>query len=108
MPYSQDRHSTSIWVLRFGASASLRMTVQLQNCEPANLLFLRIDLVAADDAVLDIDDAVSIAGDVMFVSHQDDGVSLGVELIEQTHDLFAGLRIQVPGGLVGEVDGRVI
>ena len=44
----------------------------------------------------------------MFVGHQDDGVSLGVELIEQIHDLFAGLRIQVPGGLVGEDDGRVI
>jgi hypothetical protein len=34
-----------------------------------------------DDAVLDIDDAVGVLGDIVLVSDEDDGVALGVQTI---------------------------
>src|SRR5882762_6487175 len=63
--------------------------------------FVRLDL-----AVPDLDGAVGVVGDVLLVRHEDDRVALGVKPLEQTHDLFPGGRVEVPGGLVGEKDGR--
>ena len=65
-------------------------------------------LVAGDDAVADGDDAVGELGDVGLVGDDDDGVALGVELVEEGHDLVAGLGVEVSGGLVGEDDGGVV
>src|SRR6478752_1497369 len=55
-------------------------------------------LVARDDAILDENHAVGKLRDVVLVRDQHDGVALAVQLVEQGHDLSAGLRIQVAGG----------
>ena len=65
-------------------------------------------LVAGDDAVADGDDAMGVLGDVRLVGDEDDGVAFGVKLVEEGHDLVAGLGVEVSGGLVGEDDGRVV
>src|SRR5271155_3157675 len=66
------------------------------------------EVVAGDDAVADGDDAVGVFGDVGLVGDDDDGVAVGVELVEEGHDLVAGLGVEVAGGLVGEDDGGAI
>src|SRR5271165_1654964 len=65
-------------------------------------------LIAEDLPVADVDDAVGILGDVVFVSDEDDVVALLVESVEQRHDLYPGLRIEVAGGLVSENNRRTI
>src|ERR1035438_2001176 len=62
-------------------------------------------LVGGDFAVTDINDAVSVLGDVFFVGYQDDGVALGVQAGEQGHDFVAGLGVEVAGGLVSQDNG---
>jgi len=47
--------------------------------------------VARDDAVLDVDDPVSVLRDISFVGDQNDGIALGVQPVKQRHDLNAGL-----------------
>src|SRR3974390_1676697 len=73
---------------------------------PKNCYYLPASrlLVAEHLAVFDVDDAVSILGNVMLVRHQDDGVALLMQAIKQRHDLDAGLRVQVSRGLVGQDD----
>ena len=40
--------------------------------------------------------------------HHDDRVALRVELLEERHDLLAGLGVEITGRLVGEDDGRIV
>src|SRR5581483_7349298 len=47
-------------------------------------------LVSGDDAILDVNHAMRIFGDVVFVGDQDNGVALLVQAIEQRHDLGTG------------------
>ena len=47
-------------------------------------------------------------GDVGLMGDDDDGVALGVEVVEEGHDLVAGFGVEVSGGLVGEDDGGVV
>ncbi len=68
----------------------------------------RGDVVGGDGAVADGDDAVGVLGDVGLVGDEDDGVALGVEIVEEGHDLVAGLGVEVSGGLVGEDDGGMV
>ena len=65
-------------------------------------------MIASDDAIADGDDTVGVLGDVGLMGNEDDGVSLGMELIEEGHDLVAGFGIEVAGGLVGEDDGGAV
>src|SRR5882757_9692889 len=65
-------------------------------------------MVAGDVAVADGDDAVGILGDIGLVGNDDDGVAVGVEVVEESHDLVAGFGVEVSGGLVGEDDGRAV
>ena len=59
--------------------------------------------------VADMDDAPGVAGDLGLVRHQDDGDAfLAIELLEHQQDLIAGLRVEVPGRLVGEQERRVV
>ena len=58
-------------------------------------------VVGVDGAVADGDDAVGEFGDVGLVGDDDDGVALGVEVVEEGHDLVAGFGVEVSGGLVG-------
>ncbi len=65
-------------------------------------------MVAGDDAVADGDDAVGVLGDVGLVGDDDDGVAVGVELVEEGHDLVAGFGVEVSGRFVGENDGGAV
>src|SRR5882672_7149222 len=62
--------------------------------------------VGSDFAVADVDDAVSVLGNVIFVGDQNDGVSLTVQIGEQGHDFLAGARVEVSSRLVGQDDRR--
>src|SRR5687767_7495260 len=53
-------------------------------------------LVAFDPAVADVDGAEGVVRDVPLVGDEDDGVALGMETLEQAHDLVARGRVQVP------------
>ena len=47
-------------------------------------------LVGIDFPVADVDDAVGVLGDIVFVGHENDGVPLSVEACEQGHDFVTG------------------
>ena len=47
-------------------------------------------------------------GNILFVGHQDDGIALGVDLIQQAHDIPRSLGIEVPSGLICQDDRRFI
>jgi hypothetical protein len=59
-------------------------------------------LVDFDPAVAYVDDPVRMLRDVSFVGDEDDGIARRVEAVKQRHDLHAGLRVEVPGRLVGQ------
>ena len=44
--------------------------------------------------------------DIIVVSDEDDGVSLGMELFEHLHDLPARFGVEIACGLVGKDQGR--
>jgi len=48
-------------------------------------------LVAFHLAVANVDDAVGVFGDVVFVGDQDDGITLFVQAVKERHDFGAGL-----------------
>src|ERR1700683_4184321 len=75
---------------------------------PPAALLLALPLVALDDSVLDIHDAVSILGNVMLVCDQHDGISLAVQPVKKCHDLVSGCRVQVARRFVRQNDGRPI
>ena len=57
--------------------------------------------VAGDDAVFDVDDAVRVLGDVVFVGDEHDGVAFGVEAIEQSHVCDWDDEGAAPGTAIG-------
>jgi hypothetical protein len=61
-------------------------------------------LVACDFAVAQADDAMSVAGNVVFVSDQNDGIALFVQPLEDQHDFIAGAAVEIAGGFVGQHD----
>ena len=65
-------------------------------------------LIAGDDTVPDGDDAVSEFGDVGLVGDEDDGVAAGMKIVEERHDLVAGLGVEVSGRLVRQDDGGIV
>ena len=65
-------------------------------------------LVGRDLSITDTDDAMRIIRNVAFVSNQNDCVAFGVKLVEEFHDLDAGLGIEITGRLVGKNDRRMI
>src|SRR5581483_12260086 len=106
--HSEERQKTS-----FRSSLCLCISVVTRSIRPASdpphdLGILSFDFVAFDQAVLDVDDAVGVLGDVMLVSYEHNGVALGVEPVEERHNFIPGLRVEVPSGLVGQDDGRPI
>ena len=42
--------------------------------------------------------------DIVFVSDEDNGVALAMQVLEKRHDFVAGLGIKVSGRLVGQHD----
>src|SRR5437899_12529063 len=78
---------------------------RLGDKEP-NCLLLLYGLVGGNPAVTEVNDTMRVLRNVMFVGHQDDGVPLPMQVLEEPHDLFAVLRIQVSCRLVRQHDGR--
>src|SRR5207247_630188 len=58
--------------------------------------------VAFDQAVAQADDAAGVAGDVLLVGDDDDGVALRVQVLEQLHDFLARAGVEIAGRLVGQ------
>ena len=59
--------------------------------------YLPLHLIPLHNAILNVNHAMRVFGNVMFVGHQNDRVSLRLQAIHQRHDFVSGLRIQIPG-----------
>ncbi len=64
--------------------------------------------VLVDPAVADFNDAVGAGGNVSLVSDKNDRVAVGVETVEQSHNLDPGMGVEVPGRFIGEEDRRTV
>src|ERR1044071_1029471 len=79
---------------------------------PEAALFQLAGLALAADALLFLDDAAveevdragGVAGEARVVGDHADRRPLLVQLVQKPHHLLAVVRVQVPGGLVGEQD----
>jgi len=63
-------------------------------------------LVARNLAVEQVNLAVRVRRNVVFVRHQHDGLARPVQILEQPHDFVARRRVEVSGRLVGEQNAR--
>ena len=79
----------------YGAKSTIRLTIERIGLElksrigwanPCFCDLLSYGLVGIDFPVADVDDAVGVLGDIVFVGHENDGVPLSVEACEQGHD----------------------
>jgi hypothetical protein len=71
-------------------------------------LLARHDLVAFDLAVSKVNDPIGVSRNLTFVRDQNNGIPFLMQARKQTHDLFTGAGIEVPGGLVSKQDRRGI
>jgi hypothetical protein len=55
-----------------------------------------------------MENSFRVPGDLVLVSHKNDGDPLVVEILEQTHDLRAGLSVESPGRLIRQDKNRII
>lgn len=62
--------------------------------------------VRSDFAITDVDDAVGVLRDVVFVGDKDDGIALPMQRLEKRHNFIARAGIEVTGGFIGKHDGR--
>src|SRR5262249_29717236 len=69
---------------------------------------LMAPFVALDLAVEDRDDPVGVLGDILLVGYENDGVAALVQPLEELHDLFRRLRIEVSGRLIRKDDRWVV
>src|SRR5262249_17878790 len=105
-PFRQDCRSQqngrfSICNLQSGLCNGMDLTVLTRG--------RKLKAFVLDQAVLDPDHALGMAGDVSVVGHNDNSNPfLSVELLEQRQDFFRGTRIEGSGRLVGQHQRRVI
>ena len=52
--------------------------------------------------------AFGVAGNIFFVCDQHDGDAFAVECLEQRHDFFAGMAVEIAGGFIGKNQARTI
>src|SRR2546422_3692317 len=67
-----------------------------------------VQLVRGDHAVAQRHDAGSVSRNVVLVRDHDDRLAPVVQVAEHLHQLRAGGRVEVPGGLVGEQDRGLV
>src|SRR5439155_1041869 len=67
-----------------------------------------LQLVRGDHAVAQRHDAGSVSRNVVLVRDHDDRLAPVVQVAEHLHQLRAGGRVEVPGGLVGEQDRGLV
>src|ERR1700737_1998058 len=60
--------------------------------------------VRSDPSVANMNDAMGMLRDVVLVSHENNGIALGVQVPKQGHNFVAGFGVEVSGGLVGQHD----
>ncbi len=67
----------------------------------------RLDIVPVgnDLAIGDLDHPLGLGRDLRIVGNDDDGVTIGVQFLEQRHQFLARMGIERTRGLVGEEDG---
>ena len=63
-------------------------------------------LVLDQLAVPEVQDASRVPRDVLLVRDEHDGDAAAVQGLEDRHDLDAGPRVEIPGGLVGQEQDR--
>src|SRR5437016_10033757 len=68
----------------------------------------RLQLVRGDHAVAQRDDPGGVGRNVVLVRDHDDRLAPAVQGAEHLHQLGAGGRVEVSGGLVGEEDGGLV
>src|SRR5947207_3000540 len=68
----------------------------------------RLPLVRGDHAVAQRDDPGGVGRNVVLVRDHDDRLAAAVQVAEHLHQLGAGGRVEVPGGLIGEQDGGLV
>src|SRR6266568_1106227 len=83
-----------LWILEFGVCGFKSV------CLTPHISF--------DLAVAEVNRPAGMARDGFVVRHQDDGLALFVEVVENLENLDAGTGIEVAGGLVGQDDERLI
>jgi hypothetical protein len=69
---------------------------------------LRNRQITQDAAVTKAHDALTVRSNFVFVRHDDDRLSFGVQLTEERQDLDRGLAVEISRGFVGEQNRRVI
>ena len=73
-----------------------------------SMLLFGVDDFARDDAILHMDDAISMLSDGIIMCDKDDRLSFAVEAGEKFHHFDFGLRVEVSGGLVCKNHERVV
>ena len=66
-----------------------------------------VALIPFNETVSQSNDSLRIFGDVFFMGDQNDGIALSMQLIHHVYDFFAGLAVEIPGGLIGQDEGRI-
>ena len=59
-----------------------------------------------DKAILYSDNSLGVAGNIFFVSDDDERIALVAQFVEQSHNVFAGFRIEIACRFVGKNDRR--
>ena len=75
--------------------------------DPLNNFFRFRRRLVHNASVKQMDGAVGEARVARVVRHHADRRALTMKLVEELHHRFPVLRVEVPGGLVGEQDGRL-
>src|SRR5579862_8620067 len=85
--------------LEFDAEAidSASITLGLFGIDP-----LRNHFVTDDSPVPKPDDSTAMARDLLFVGDENHRLPVAIKILEDAHDLSAGVRIEVPRGLVSQ------
>ncbi len=68
------------------------------------LSVIRICLIPGNQPVADFDDPFGMSGNLLIVGDQDDGVTIGVQFMQNRHHFLAALAVQGDGGLIGQDD----
>ena len=71
-------------------------------------MFGAIFSITFDSTVAETDGAMSVGGNVVIVSDENEGLALFVKFVEEAKDLGTGGRIEITRGFVGEDDQGIV
>ena len=67
-----------------------------------------IGFVFCDNSVADMNDSVRVYGGLRVMRHHYDGATSLMERMEQIHNLFAGVGVEVARWLIGQDEHRIV